>query len=71
MSVKLHEFQRDFSSFIMIKYRGHLKAHHDLHVTAARSGKATRLDARRSIVPAVSELHITNISKLRTIVVER
>ncbi|GMH28135.1 hypothetical protein Nepgr_029978 [Nepenthes gracilis] len=31
---------------------GHLKAHHDLQATPARLGKATRLEVRRSIVPA-------------------
>ncbi|GMH28960.1 hypothetical protein Nepgr_030803 [Nepenthes gracilis] len=31
---------------------GHLKAHHDLQATPARPGKATRLEVRRSIVPA-------------------
>ncbi|KAK4356586.1 hypothetical protein RND71_025557 [Anisodus tanguticus] len=32
---------------------GHLKAHHDLHATPARPGKATRLGVRGSIVPAI------------------
>ena len=42
---------------------GHLKAHHDLQARPARPGKATRLEVRRSIVPAAFQTSYSSFLK--------
>ena len=42
---------------------GHLKAHHDLQVTPARPGKATRLGVRGSVVPAAPRTSYSSFFK--------